>query len=416
MLKLFLQVLDANIIHWNKRYRELEPVVESLVRQRDAIFDEHRKVQQENTMILLTATANERERREYLAKTLHIKLEAAGLRVENARNTLWWITQHLRCVYRKSSIVSVRYLDTLKRIEWIAIEYAILGRIEYNMQERVTRLRASKEEMWPVADWVAKYLALVVKQQILLDSLHESVLREEVNRLVRDERVTVEFDSLLEELLSSILADNQYIAEKVALDVALKQEIHGSQRGIELNEQLLVLKSKQKQLTSHTIDALKSGLQEKYDLEDENNMLSFGFPNDSPDLTIDKLKTIGAVMIEPYAPGHHCKVSDFLQVYLIQPWLAEQSVEDVRFEEQIAVKDLALGTLKEQLRSLKTQGKNNELRKNSNEKRIKANNVELASLYDGREGEGDSEMKERLEKISHLQQVACRQQIYCDVM
>ena len=398
-------MLEANIIYWHNKYAETEPSVGVLSSLRDRLFDEHKLRTQENVTLNLSATGAERDRRELLVKSLHIQLEAAQARLENARNMSWWIAQQLRYLYRKLGIISVRFEDTLKRLQWVSVEFAILGRIEFHMRERIRRLSESIKEMHPVADWVNGYLKLVIKQQVLLDSLQETILREELNRLTRDDRVTIEFDSLVEELLHSLLQENQYTAEKVALDIASRKEVYGSQRGIELNEQVILLKNKMKTLAGHTIDALKTGLQQKFDDEDEQNMQAFGFPNDSPDLPVEKLCTIAVEMIDAFQPGHHCKLTDFLQVYLVQPWLADQSVEDVRFEEQIANKELVIGTLREQLRSVKSQSKNNEARKVNNEKRIKVIKTELEDKYEGPDGEGESEMRDRLELIDHLKQV-----------
>lgn len=52
------------------------------------------------------------------------------------------------------------------------------------------------------------------------------------------------------------------------------------------------------------------------------------------------------------------------------------------------------------------QGKTNEMKKVSNEKRIKAIKEELNDKFDGPEGEGESEMKERLELLELLKKVA----------
>jgi hypothetical protein len=184
----------------------------------------------------------------------------------------------------------------------------------------------------------------------LLDSLQESILREEVNKLERDDRIVTEFDSLLEELLNSLRADNQYTAERVYLDTQVKLQVYGSAKAVELNEQLILLKAKQKQLANHTLDPLKEGLQVKFDDEDNSHLESYGFPNDHPDLPVAEFVNITAEPINRYVPGHHCKLSDFLNVYLVQPWMVEQSTEDVRFEEQIAAKQLGIGTLREQVK------------------------------------------------------------------
>lgn len=211
----YSQLLETNINFWLEKYNSTLPHTATLLTLRDALYEQHKFESAENIRLNLTATANERDRRELFVKCLHIKLEAASYRLENARNHGWWITQHLRMLYRKLSIINKRFDDTLQRIQWLSEEYAILTRIEYHMQKRIQVLLSAIAEMIPVAKWVEGYLTLVVKQQILLDCIQETVIKEELNRLSRDERVVVEFDSLLVELMNSVDADSQYTAEKV---------------------------------------------------------------------------------------------------------------------------------------------------------------------------------------------------------
>jgi len=397
------QIFHANFDYWREKYDKFAPKVEELVALRDGFFEQHKAKQQDNTRTSLTATSSERDREEAAAKILHLKLEAASARVENARNIVWWVQQHLRMVSRKRSIIEVRLRDALQRVEWTAVEFAILTRIDFHMRRRIQRLQGAGAEMQAVAEWVQKYLAFAVKQQIVLDSLQESIIREEINRLERDASITIEFDSLIEELLNSLQADNQYTAERVGLESRLKVEVYGSAKAIELNEQLLVLKTKQKQLTTHTLDALRQGLQEKFDAEDTANLEHFGFPNDDPDLPVEKFPSITAEPIEVYSASHHCRLADFLKVYLVQPWLAEQSVEDVRMEEQITAQQLSIGTLREKLKGLRTQVKLNDLKKTNNEKRIRTIRMELEGMYEGKEDEGDSEKAEREQQITAFQ-------------
>lgn len=54
------------------------------------------------------------------------------------------------------------------------------------------------------------------------------------------------------------------------------------------------------------------------------------------------------------------------------------------------------------------QAKDNEAKKAINEKRIKAINLELAEKLDGRDGEGESEMRDRLELVDQLRKVRSR--------
>jgi len=391
------QLLFANRSHWSEKHSALSPQVDALVLLRNGYFEQHRQQQTDNIKKGLSATANERDHNESVAKNLHMKLEAAMLRVENARNMMWWVEQQLRMLNRKISVIDLRFSDTLARAEWAAVEFAVLVRIEFHMRQRLTRLREDPL-MELVTDWVSRYLSYVILQQTLLDSLQESILREEVNKLQRDERLVIVFDSLLEELQSSLRADNQYTAEKVWLDNQVKLQAYGSSRAVELNEQLILLKSKQKQLTNHTLDPLREGLQTKFDDEDTANMEHYGFPNDHPDLPVSSFPRIAAEPILRYTPGHHCQLADFLNVYLVQPWLVEQSIEDVRFEEQIAAKQLSMGTLREQLKSIKTAMKLNEMRKANNEKRVRNLKIVLENSYEGVEGEAESEAQERAGK------------------
>ena len=104
-----------------------------------------------------------------------------------------------------------------------------------------------------------------ISQQSVLDAMQETVLKEELNKLTREHRLTVEFDTLLLELSNALQADKQYIAERVYLEKAVLVQTYGSKEAILSNKQLLELKNKQKQLNALTIDSLKAGLQQKYD-------------------------------------------------------------------------------------------------------------------------------------------------------
>ncbi len=85
----------------------------------------------------------------------------------------------------------------------------------------------------------------------------ETIVKEELSRLQYDQHTVVELDSLVEELHKALAADNQYTAERIYLDSQMKIVVYGSERAIELNEQLILLKNKQKQLSASIIDSLK---------------------------------------------------------------------------------------------------------------------------------------------------------------
>ena len=66
-------------------------------------------------------------------------------------------------------ILQARLQDTLNRLEWVATESAILGRIEFHMSERFTRL-SKVPDMETVAAWVKKYVEYGKAHHISLDA------------------------------------------------------------------------------------------------------------------------------------------------------------------------------------------------------------------------------------------------------
>jgi hypothetical protein len=163
-----VQLLNANKAHWMAKHASLQPEVAKLVLLRNNFHEEYKQKQQDNIIAGLSATAHERDRNDFDAKNLHLKVEAASARLENARNMVWWSEQHLRMLNRKLSVISVRFGDTLARAEWAAVEFAVLARIEFHMRERLSRLREAAD-MDLVTTWVSKYLGFVILQQTLLD-------------------------------------------------------------------------------------------------------------------------------------------------------------------------------------------------------------------------------------------------------
>lgn len=120
--------------------------------------------------------------------------------------------------------------------------------------------------------------------------------------------------------------DSQYLAEKVYLDNKIKTVNGDPELLTIMNEQLLLLRSKEIKLSTSIIDRLKDGLQQKYDEEDAINTQLCGFPNDDPDLTAPELCRIEAVLSDSYYPPSHCKISDFLDVSISRIWCLIQLI------------------------------------------------------------------------------------------
>ena len=88
---------------------------------------------------------------------------------------------------------------------------------------------------------------------------------EEMNRLERDKHVTMEFDSLLEELYLGLNADNATSRKRSRFRrSAVSGELEkGSDVAHRTAEGLVAMKLKQTQLNSNVLDTLKLGLQAK---------------------------------------------------------------------------------------------------------------------------------------------------------
>ena len=125
------------------------------------------------------------------------------------------------------------------------------------------------------------------------------------------------------------------------------------------------------------------------------------------------MERIEAALTEKYQPPSHCRIEDFLEVYLVQPWLAEQvydkvstrtilklthiyhlnqSVEDVRMEESADAKELKLGKIQEELHALKYKLQDMEDQMQALRKAIDKKESEIAGavLMEGIEVEMDT--------------------------
>lgn len=372
-----LLLLDGSIAYWLDAYEKLQPKIKVLEETREMYHTRHKEAQLDNVIKHTVLNSQEEEKKEMQARVLFMKYEAANVRLENCRNMQWWVTQFIRFCNRKKAAVVQRYKDTINRLSWVSMESAILTRMHFHIDERISALRELKKpELNTIADWVQPFSDQAHVRQSALDGQQETLIKEEVNKLDRDRESATQFDSLVQELLNGLAADNHLSSERIYLDGALKLEAYGSEDAIRHNEQILLLKAKQKLLTSSIIDELKVALQAKFDEEDATNLQLYAFPNDRLDMLPEEMHTIEAVVLDAFQPSHHCSLMDFMRVYLVQPWLAQQSVEDVRLEESIASKQLQVSTAKEQVKTLKEDIEVGKAREKEIEKLCKENAVE----------------------------------------
>ncbi len=396
------------------------------------------------TMVIKTNILNykESDMKEVVVRILQLKYDSVEERLENTRNMAWWITQHLRNCYRKLAVINARYHDTMARIGWVTTEGTMLSRIVFHMEKRVTIFRQQKAaEMVSIADWIEKFCGPAAVQEAKLDGQQETLIKEEINKLDRDRQNVTEFDALIEELLNryrkkirlfviavtyradtyyivtniflSLHAQNHLLAERVYLDAQLKIEHYGSDEAVRYNQQLIVIKEKLKMLQLSVIDSLKIGIQAKFDAEDEKNLQNYAFPNDSVDMLPDDMHKIEGVLLDTFTPTKHCNMMDFLRVYLVQPWLAEQSVEDVRLEESISSKAIQISTCKEQVTTLKNDIETGKQRVKDIEKLFKENADAQSMNVDAPEDESFLEKQKRMEVLEGLRAVSIELSFLC---
>ncbi len=278
-----------------------------------------------------------------------MKYEHMDMRLEIYTNLQWWIMQILRILYRKYNIIHARYEDICKRCQFISVESLLLQNIHNHAKTRL-----SAKPSGPCHAWLVEHEAYIVKQCIMLDVQQESLLKEELNKISIEVQEMNTYSSLLSELIRSMHANNQLVAEKLYLEVQLYILPIGTDKSIQCNEQLILLKNKQKTLTTHSIDSLKVALRHRCDAFDATSLMYYAFPNDSPDLTVEQLSSIQVVLLDPFSPSVHIYVHQFLKIYLLQPWLLQECIDDIRFEERINNKLVRYKNYQEEYSNIQT--------------------------------------------------------------
>ena len=404
-----ITILDANIEYWLHVDEHLPAEIKNYEEHKDLVSKEHEKLSTWTAAQKALVDPSAYEILEGKLDGVYKKVECAQLCYENCVNMRWWIAQHLRNAYRRRSGLKVRLQDTIGRLQWNLVESGIISRVEIHCDARVEQFKPILG-MGMATSWLQRYGENPKTLQATLDAQQESILLEEMNRLERDKHVTMEFDSLLEELYLGLNADNHLAKERVALDVAqLSGELEkGSDVALRTAEGLVAMKLKQTQLNSNVLDTLKLGLQAKLNEEDDRMMQIYSYPNDSPELNVNEFHKIekDVCLIDPFTAPNHFKLETFLHVYYVQPWLAEEAVKDVRLEEAIRRKSIEKGKLEEELRGVNTTISDNDEKVIILRKQIQEldNELDIRSNVDADEEETEEEKTERLELVNKLSQ------------
>lgn len=256
------------------------------------------------------------------------------------RNIQWWIAQYLRLCYRRLRIVEARFLDLCDQLTWIAKEAFVVNQVRTQLEVRMQNL-PDKYVKHMVA-WTERFLEGNVLHAVSIDAQQESVLQEELDRLQRDELVVMETDSLLEELRTALVADAQYAAERVSLDKLAIITPAGTEEAVNVASKIMQLKRKQQQLSNSVIDSIKVGLEVKFNAEEEEMVRIAAFPTDRVELKVNEMHEITAELLNKHTSHRNFKMGDFYAIFVAQPWIVVEAVEDVRLEEEIKTMELEL--------------------------------------------------------------------------
>lgn len=192
-------LLDTNIAYWLKQFKKAEEFEAPLVEIREKYFKAHDEQSQITAALKPTMDPKAYEVLETELKVLMIPVDAADARLSNCRNVRQWITQILRSAYRRKAILEERLRDTIKRLEWVALESFLVSRIEFHMTVRRKMLKAFPSMKGAVL-WLDRYIRYAAEHLAALDAQQETILLEEINKIDRDYHAALEYDSLMEEL------------------------------------------------------------------------------------------------------------------------------------------------------------------------------------------------------------------------
>ena len=346
--------------------------------------------------ILLRISKAKKEKMDRDQQSTFLSVSATDTRIDHMKNIRWWVAQHVRSTVRRLRVVEQRFVDLCSRLKWDSLEGFVVHQVIEQLEIRMKNIPERNSKL--VRDWLIRFDKVARTHHASLDSLQESLLQDEIDRLNRDEVTITELDSLLEELRSAIFAYSQYAAERVHLEREQLQASKGSDEAVNLGVRLLQLKKKQVQLQENVIDSIKIGLESKYNTEEEILVSIASFPNDEVDLSTEEMPKITAKLIENYDPSKNFQISDFLSIFLGQPWLVQEALDDVKLEEDLKSKELELDALNIEIEAFRKHTE-------ETEKNMMILNTHIAELKDeidrhsdfsGVDDEPDDERQERL--------------------
>ena len=295
---------------------------------------------------------------ELSSKGLLLAASSAEHIAENCSTQRSWISHTIRATCRRLSLMRERFLDVISRLAWLPREQAVMARVVANIKIRLKWLERSKDSQLAL-EWLREHLQYATDIAIALDAQQESLILDEMAKLVSEERTFLDLDMLLTHLCRSIEHESQFAAERVFLDRRGLFLAKGSDESLRYSNAAFKLKKKQTDLMNNVVDPIKLAIQAKLDEEDKAMSAIAGFPNDEPALQPEDMpSTIAAVLLEKHKPGSHFSLLSFIEVYYVQPWLSHEAVEDVRMEDEVQLKELAVDTMQLEIKAVRDRIRN----------------------------------------------------------
>ena len=347
-------LLETNINYWLERDKELDPKIQKLLVDKESYEKKYTSISLDLASISTVSDPRKKAEIEKSQKLLFCNVSVTDIRIENLKNIKWWIVQYARSAYRRLRIVEARFIDLCHRLNWIFQEGFVIKEIINQIQFRLDTISFTSDSE-QVKLWLEKFLSTAKIHNITIDSQQESLLLDELDRIKRDEDTALELDSLLEELRTALIADSQYAAERVYLDKRSISLSNGTDEAVDVAQKLNQLKKKQSQLNNSVIDSLKFGLENKFNHEEELQVKLAAFPTDRVDLGPHDMHTITAELIDQYHTHKNFKVSNFISIFLAQPWLVQEAMDDVKLEENMRFKELELDKIRIEVNTFNLQ-------------------------------------------------------------
>jgi Ca2+-binding EF-hand superfamily protein len=377
-----VSVIKAHINFWTERWKEAherELKMEVAIKEITAKHDKLSFRLNDGEMQTAAASSSAFLRKkykdlDYQVKATHLAMVSLKDRFENHINTQWWINQLMRSSYRRLSVVLHRYEDSLKHITWVYEEATVIGRTAAQLDNRIILAQdGNSNDMKLPIQWMTEASANIHAYYAKLDSLHESLIEEELGRVTRDHTGQIELESLVNELEKALAADGHYYAERVALDCRTMELERGSDKALANSNVSLMLKRKQQLLQGSVIDTLKFGLEQKFDAEDDRLLKIATFAGDDPSYTALQMYTIEGTLIAPFKVHHHCNLMMIYPILMAQPWLVDMAVEDCHLEEKLLEEEITLDTMQKELQRFR-------LMKEDGEKKVRDTKTKIKEL------------------------------------